>query len=126
MYEKLSIARQKAIGRSTHFYLGKGARLPRLGPGVFPILSFFGRLGINKEEGWADFHQPLVHQVSGEGCMYRQSYQKKLATPEKAVAAIADAATIVHGMATGKPPALLGVIADRVWANPLQRTVKAC
>ena len=52
--------------------------------------------------------------------MYRQAYQKKLTTPEKAVAAIADAATIVHGMATGEPPALLGAIADRVRQDDLR------
>ena len=46
--------------------------------------------------------------------MYRREYRRKLTTPEQAVADIADAATIVHGMATGEPPALLGAIADRV------------
>ena len=46
--------------------------------------------------------------------MYRREYRRKLTTPEQAVADIADAATIVHGMATGEPPALLQAIADRV------------
>jgi itaconate CoA-transferase len=46
--------------------------------------------------------------------MYGQEYHRKLTTPEKAVADIADGVTIVHGMATGEPPALLGAIADRV------------
>jgi itaconate CoA-transferase len=52
--------------------------------------------------------------------MYREAYQQKLTTPEKAVAAIADEATVVHGMATGEPPALLGAIADRVRQNDLK------
>jgi itaconate CoA-transferase len=46
--------------------------------------------------------------------MYREEYQRKLTTPEQAVAWIVDGATVVHGMATGEPPALLGAIADRV------------
>jgi itaconate CoA-transferase len=46
--------------------------------------------------------------------MYRQEYRRRLTTPEKAVAPIPNAATIVHGMASGEPPALLAAIAQRV------------
>jgi itaconate CoA-transferase len=46
--------------------------------------------------------------------MYKADYQKKLTTPAKAVEQIAHGSTIVHGMGTGEPPALLGAIADRV------------
>ncbi|MCX5888183.1 MAG: 4-hydroxybutyrate--acetyl-CoA CoA transferase [Deltaproteobacteria bacterium] len=52
--------------------------------------------------------------------MYSREYRGKLTTPGQAVAAIPDSATIVHGMATGEPPALLGAIADRVRANGLR------
>jgi len=52
--------------------------------------------------------------------MYRQEYRRKLTTPEQAVAPIKDAATIVHGMASGEPPALLAAIADRVRQGDLK------
>lgn len=45
--------------------------------------------------------------------MYYSEYHRKLTTPEKAVAPIGDGAVIVHGMAVGEPPALLGAMADR-------------
>jgi itaconate CoA-transferase len=51
--------------------------------------------------------------------MYRQEYERKLTAPEKAVACIQDSDTIVHGMAAGEPPALLGAIANRVRAGLL-------
>jgi itaconate CoA-transferase len=52
--------------------------------------------------------------------MYAAEYQRKLTTPDKAVAAIANGATLVHGMATGEPPALLGAIAQRLRAGNLR------
>jgi itaconate CoA-transferase len=52
--------------------------------------------------------------------MYSQEYHRKLTTPEQAVAAIPDGATLVHGMATGEPPALLGAIADRARRGDLR------
>src|SRR5512139_4034024 len=52
--------------------------------------------------------------------MYRQAYRHKLTTPEQAVAAIKDSATVVHGMASGEPPALLGAIAHRVRQEDLK------
>ncbi len=52
--------------------------------------------------------------------MYRLEYQRKLTTAAQAVAAIPDSATVVHGMATGEPPALLAAIADRVRSGNLR------
>jgi itaconate CoA-transferase len=52
--------------------------------------------------------------------MYIGEYQQKLTTAAKAVAYIAAGSTIVHGMATGEPPALLTAIADRVRAGDLK------
>jgi itaconate CoA-transferase len=46
--------------------------------------------------------------------MYRQEYRRKLTSPDDAVASIRNSATLVHGMASGEPPALLGAIARRV------------
>jgi itaconate CoA-transferase len=51
--------------------------------------------------------------------MYKGDYQKKLTTPAKAVEHIAHGSTVVHGMGTGEPPALLGALADRVRAGDL-------
>ena len=52
--------------------------------------------------------------------MYKGEYQKKLTSPAKAVERIAHESTIVHGMGTGEPPALLGAIADRVRVGDLK------
>ncbi|MCK9377506.1 MAG: hypothetical protein M0P73_15310 [Syntrophobacterales bacterium] len=52
--------------------------------------------------------------------MYREEYRSKLTTAAQAVAAIPDSATVVHGMATGEPPALLAAIADRVRSGNLR------
>jgi len=52
--------------------------------------------------------------------MYQGDYQKKLTTPAKAVEHIAHGSTLVHGMGTGEPPALLGAIAARVRAGDLK------
>jgi itaconate CoA-transferase len=52
--------------------------------------------------------------------MYRQEYRRRLTTPDQAVAPIRDAATIIHGMASGEPPALLGAIAQRVRQGDLK------
>jgi itaconate CoA-transferase len=51
--------------------------------------------------------------------MYKGDYQKKLTTPARAVEYIAHSSTLVHGMGTGEPPALLGAVADRVRAGDL-------
>lgn len=51
--------------------------------------------------------------------IYPDEYRRKLVTPETAVAGIASGATLVHGMAVGEPPALLGAIAHRVRAGEL-------
>jgi len=52
--------------------------------------------------------------------MYSREYRRKLTTPEQAVADIPDSATIVHGMATGEPPALLAAIAERARQGDLR------
>lgn len=52
--------------------------------------------------------------------MYRAEYRRKLTTPEQAVEPIKDSATVVHGMASGEPPALLGAIARRVRQGDLK------
>jgi len=52
--------------------------------------------------------------------MYRGDYQKKCTTPESAVAHIAPGSTVVHGMGTGEPPALLESLAERLRAGDLQ------
>jgi len=52
--------------------------------------------------------------------MYPSEYRKKLITPEKAAGLINDGDTLVHAMAVGEPPALLGAIADRVRSGHLQ------
>jgi itaconate CoA-transferase len=52
--------------------------------------------------------------------MYKGDYQKRLTTPAKAIEYIAHESTIVHGMGTGEPPALLEAIADRIRANDLK------
>lgn len=51
---------------------------------------------------------------------YRDLYQKKLTTPEKAVAAIPNGGRIIHGMASAEPPALLEAIAGRLQAGDLK------
>lgn len=40
-------------------------------------------------------------------------YKQKLTTPRKAVKEISHGDTIVHGLSTAEPPALLAAIADR-------------
>jgi itaconate CoA-transferase len=52
--------------------------------------------------------------------MYRQEYRRRLTTPDQAAAAIRDSATVVHGMGSGEPPALLGAIARRVRQGALK------
>jgi itaconate CoA-transferase len=51
--------------------------------------------------------------------VYTSEYKRKLTTPEKAVKRIKNNSTIIHGMATGEPPALLKAIADRVRSGDL-------
>ncbi len=51
--------------------------------------------------------------------MYKGDYQKKLMTAGRAVEHVAGGSTLVHGMGTGEPPALLGALADRVRAGDL-------
>jgi itaconate CoA-transferase len=52
--------------------------------------------------------------------MYKGDYQKKLTTPAKAVEHIAPGSTMVHGMGTGEPPALLEALAERLRAGGLK------
>ncbi len=52
--------------------------------------------------------------------MYRQAYRRKLTTPDQAVESIQNSATLVHGMASGEPPALLAAIAGRVRQGDLK------
>jgi hypothetical protein len=52
--------------------------------------------------------------------MCQGDYRKKLTTPAKAVAYLAQGSTLVHGMGAGEPPALLSAIADRVRVGDLK------
>ncbi len=52
--------------------------------------------------------------------MYSAAYGAKLTTPDKAAAAIDHGATLVHGMTTAEPPALLAAVADRVRGGDLR------
>ncbi len=52
--------------------------------------------------------------------VYTAEYRQKLTTPDKAVASIENGSTIVHGLTTAEPPALLAAIADRVRADELK------
>ena len=52
--------------------------------------------------------------------MYRKAYAEKLMSPERAVSLIPHGATLVHGMASSEPPALLGAVADRVRSGDLK------
>lgn len=51
--------------------------------------------------------------------MYQAQYKQKLTTADDAAALIPAGATVVHGMASAEPPALLGAIARRVAADDL-------
>jgi len=50
---------------------------------------------------------------------YATDYRQKLTTPDKAVAGLDNGSTIVHGLTTAEPPALLAAIADRARAGEL-------
>jgi len=63
---------------------------------------------------WNATLRPALAPSFKESSMYQGDYQKKLMTAARAVAHIAHGSTLVHGMGTGEPPALLGAIADRV------------
>lgn len=52
--------------------------------------------------------------------MNQSEYQKKLTTPDRAVAPIKDGETIVYGMSVAQPPALLKAVADRARADDLK------
>lgn len=51
--------------------------------------------------------------------MYREEYRRKLTSLESAVGRIKDGSTVVHGMGTAEPPALLAAIAHRVRSGEL-------
>ncbi len=51
---------------------------------------------------------------------YREEYQRKLTTPEKAVGLIKQGDTIIHGVTIAEPPALLQSMTDRVRAGDLE------
>ena len=55
--------------------------------------------------------------------MYRDLYDKKLTTPDKAVSSIRSGSRIIHGMASAEPPALLGAIAERLNSGESRFTV---
>jgi itaconate CoA-transferase len=52
--------------------------------------------------------------------VYQSEYKRKLTSPQDAVAAISSGATLIHGMATAEPPALLGAIAERLRSGDLK------
>ncbi len=52
---------------------------------------------------------------------YGSEYQKKLTTPEKAVEAIQNGATLIHGLTMAEPPALFSAIAHRLRSGDLKR-----
>ena len=56
--------------------------------------------------------------------MYKAEYQRKLTTAEQAIEPVPDICTIVHGMASGEPAALLGAVAKRASAGKFKE-VKA-
>ena len=51
---------------------------------------------------------------------YTEEYRQKLTTPDKAMAGIENGSTIVHGLTTAEPPALLAAIAERARADELK------
>ena len=51
---------------------------------------------------------------------YAADYKQKLTTPQKAVKEISHGDTIVHGLSTAEPPALLAAIADRAREGDLK------
>lgn len=53
--------------------------------------------------------------------MYQREYEKKLVTPEQAIAAIRDGDMLVYGTSLAEPPILLKAIADRIRAGDLKR-----
>jgi itaconate CoA-transferase len=65
------------------------------------------------------FARALSHVEGADSCT-AYLYARKKTTPEQAVADIADSSTMVHGMASGEPPALLGAIAARLRAGDLR------
>lgn len=52
--------------------------------------------------------------------MNHELYESKITSPEKAVTAISDGNTIVHGMASGEPPSLLSALAARLRGGDLK------
>lgn len=53
--------------------------------------------------------------------LYRDEYERKRTTAERAVGLIKDGDTIVHGVTLAEPPALLKAIADRARADDLKQ-----
>ena len=47
-------------------------------------------------------------------------YKRKLTTPQKAMEKVRNGDTIVHGLSTAEPPALLAAIADRAREGDLK------
>ncbi len=52
--------------------------------------------------------------------IYTSEYRQKLTTPQKAVEKIKNGSTIVHGLVSAEPPALLAAIADRAREGDLK------
>ena len=49
--------------------------------------------------------------------MYKTESKSKLTSPQQAIEPVPDTCTIVHGMASGEPGALLGAVAERARAG---------
>lgn len=52
--------------------------------------------------------------------MYEAEYMRKLASPEEAATSVKSGQTVVHGMGTAEPPALLEAIAHRVRSGSIR------
>ncbi len=52
--------------------------------------------------------------------MYKSHYREKLVPADKAIEEIESGSTIVHGMASAEPPAILSALADRVRSGDLE------
>ncbi len=53
--------------------------------------------------------------------MYQSQYKKKLMSPEQATELVKSHQTIVHGMGSAEPPALLNAIADRIKSRAIEK-----
>ena len=49
--------------------------------------------------------------------MYKDQYKSKLTTPQQAIESVPDTCTIVHGLGSAEPGALLEAVAERARAG---------